>query len=60
MANLRRLTQVETLEPYRTRRSTKAGAVLEVWMTATALVDEAGTTYAIATSERASGAGLAG
>jgi two-component system CheB/CheR fusion protein len=46
------LSLSEVLEPYRTKRLTKNGDVLEIWMTATALLNEAGTMYAIATTER--------
>jgi two-component system CheB/CheR fusion protein len=49
---LHQLGRAEILEPYRTRRMTQAGTTLEVWMTATALVNEAGKVYAIATTER--------
>ena len=40
------------MEPYRTQRIAKDGTVVEVWLTATALVNEAGQKYAIATTER--------
>jgi len=50
---LHQLGRAEILEPYRTRRLTKSGAAREVWMTATALVNETGQMYAIATTERA-------
>jgi two-component system, chemotaxis family, CheB/CheR fusion protein len=46
------LSQAEILEPYRTQRLTKDGAVLEVWITATALLNEDGHMHAIATTER--------
>jgi two-component system CheB/CheR fusion protein len=46
------LSLSEVLEPYRTKRLTKNGDILEIWMTATALLNEAGTMYAIATTER--------
>ncbi|MFN8739836.1 MAG: chemotaxis protein CheB [Pirellula sp.] len=46
------LSQAEILEPYRTQRLTKDGSVLEVWITATALVNEEGHMHAIATTER--------
>ena len=49
---VRRLSQLETLEPYRTRRISKDGRVVEVLLTATAVVNEAGEVYAIATTER--------
>jgi len=47
------LSQAEILEPYRTQRLTKSGAILEVWITATALLNEDGHMHAIATTERA-------
>lgn len=53
LVKLQQLSLAEILEPYRTQRITKGGAVVEVWMTATALVNEAGQLYAIATTERA-------
>ena len=52
LEQLHQLGRAEILEPYRTRRLTKAGATLEVWIIATALVNEAGQIYAIATTER--------
>jgi len=52
LATLRRLSQAEILEPYLTRRITRDGTVLEISMTSTALVDETGQMYAIATTER--------
>ncbi|MDY9925388.1 chemotaxis protein CheB [Methanosarcina sp.] len=48
---LKKLSQAEVLEPYRTRRLTKDGRILGVWLTATALV-KAGEVYAISTIER--------
>jgi two-component system CheB/CheR fusion protein len=53
LAKVDRLSRAETLELYRTRRITKDGDVVEVSMVSTALVNEAGQTYAIATTERA-------
>ena len=47
------LSQEEVLEPYRTRRVAKNGALVEVSITSTALVNETGQMYAIATTERA-------
>ena len=52
LAKLHQLCQAEILEPYRTQRITKDGNVVEVWMTPTALLNEAGQMYAIATTER--------
>ena len=52
LARVQQLSLSEILKPYRTQRITKDGAVVDVWITATALVDEAGQMYAIATTER--------
>jgi two-component system CheB/CheR fusion protein len=46
------LSTAKILEPYRTQRLAKDGTVVEIWMTATALVNENGQMYAIATTER--------
>jgi two-component system CheB/CheR fusion protein len=53
---MKQLSHAETLEPYRTQRLTKSGQVVEISMIATALVNEAGKMYAIATTERAKAA----
>jgi two-component system CheB/CheR fusion protein len=50
---LTRLSHAEVLEPYRTQRLTSSGAVLDVSIISTALLDDAGKVYAIATTERA-------
>jgi len=47
-----RLGRAEILSPYHAKRLTKDGRTVEVWLTATALVNEAGEMYAIATTER--------
>jgi two-component system CheB/CheR fusion protein len=52
LAKLIALGQATTLEPYGTQRITKHGAVVQVSIISTALVNEAGQTYAIATTER--------
>ena len=49
---LKQLSRAEILEPYRTQRLTKSGQIVEISMIATALVNEAGQMYAIATTER--------
>jgi len=46
------LGRSSVLEPYRTQRLAKDGRIVEIWLTATALVNEAGEVYAIATTER--------
>ena len=52
LAKTQQLSQGEVLEPFRTQRLAKDGTILEVWITATALVNAAGQMYAIATTER--------
>jgi two-component system CheB/CheR fusion protein len=47
-----KLSRAEVLEPYLTQRITKSGAVLEVSMISTALLNETGQMYAVATTER--------
>jgi two-component system, chemotaxis family, CheB/CheR fusion protein len=49
---LLQLTQHEVLAPYLTQRLTQDARTLKVWITATALQNEAGSVYAIATTER--------
>jgi two-component system CheB/CheR fusion protein len=49
---VQKLSRSKVLKPYRTQRVTKDGQVVEVWMTATAVKDEAGKIYAITTTER--------
>ena len=56
LAKLVQLSRSEILSPYPTRRLAKDGAVREVSIISTALVNEAGQVYAIATTERAQGA----
>ncbi|MEO8655010.1 MAG: PAS domain-containing protein, partial [Ramlibacter sp.] len=55
LATLEQLSRAETIEPYRTQRITKQGAVMAVSIVSTALVNEAGEVYAIATTERGLG-----
>jgi two-component system, chemotaxis family, CheB/CheR fusion protein len=54
LAQVRQLSGAQTLAPFSTQRLTKDGRVLDVDLTATALLDETGQMYAIATTERAS------
>ena len=46
--------RAEILGPYRSQRLTKSGAVVDVSMISTVLLNEAGEVYALATTERAS------
>jgi two-component system CheB/CheR fusion protein len=57
LGTLRQLSQAEILEPYRTQRITKQGAVVAVSIVSTALFNDAGEMYAIATTERTLGGG---
>ena len=52
MGRVQRLSQAEILEPYRTQRLAKDGRAVDVMLTATALLNEAGEVYAIATTGR--------
>jgi two-component system CheB/CheR fusion protein len=49
---MRQLIRTEVLEPHHTQMLTKDGRILDVWLTATALVNKSGQAYAIATTER--------
>jgi two-component system CheB/CheR fusion protein len=53
LEQLLQLSRAEVLAPYLTERLTKGGAMIQVWITATALLDENGQQYAVATTERA-------
>jgi two-component system CheB/CheR fusion protein len=57
LAKLARIGRAEILEPYQTQRITKQGAVLAVSIISTALLNDAGEMYAIATTERTIGGG---
>ena len=52
LAKLKHLSQAEILQPYLTQRLNKQGEVLNVSIVSTALVNESGVVYAIATTER--------
>jgi two-component system CheB/CheR fusion protein len=52
LATLVQLSRAEILQPYRTQRLTNLGVVVEVSIISTALLDEAGQMYAVATTER--------
>ena len=53
LAKVREAAHSEVLAPYRAQRLAKDGRLIDVWLTAAALVDELGEAYAIATTERA-------
>jgi two-component system CheB/CheR fusion protein len=53
-ARMQQLSQAEFIKPYHTQLLTKDGRTVEVWLTATPLVNSSGQVYAIATTERVS------
>ncbi|MBN2369894.1 MAG: PAS domain-containing protein [Vicinamibacteria bacterium] len=55
LAAVKRLGRADVLEPFRAQRIAKDGRILGVWLIATALMDESGNVYAIATTERRAG-----
>jgi two-component system, chemotaxis family, CheB/CheR fusion protein len=55
ISRIHALSRAEVLEPYVTRRITKARTDVEVSIVSTALMNEAGEMYAISTTERARG-----
>ena len=52
LSRIHQLSQAEILKPFRTQRITKSGAIINIWVSSTALVNKAGQMYAIATTER--------
>jgi len=52
LTRVRKLARHEAILPFRMQRLTKDGRVMEALVTATALTNEAGQAYAIATTER--------
>ncbi|NTW98636.1 MAG: PAS domain S-box protein, partial [Geobacteraceae bacterium] len=55
LERIRQMSLSEIVAPFHTQRIAKDGSIVEVWLTATALTNEAGQVYAVATTERASG-----
>jgi two-component system, chemotaxis family, CheB/CheR fusion protein len=55
MERIQQLFLNDILEPYRSQRIAKDGTIVDVWLTATALMNDSGQVYAIATTERVSG-----
>lgn len=52
LLKVQQISRAETLEPYQTQRLSKDGSVIDISLTATALINESGQIYAIATTER--------
>jgi two-component system CheB/CheR fusion protein len=52
LLQVQQLSSNKQLKPYRTARIAKDGTIKQVWLTATALLNEAGQVYGIATTER--------
>lgn len=57
LARVTEIASADRLAPYAARRLTRDGRVVEVWLTAAALVDAAGVPYGIATTERSARGG---
>jgi two-component system, chemotaxis family, CheB/CheR fusion protein len=55
LLQVQQLSSTAQLKPYRTGRIAKDGTLKQVWLTATALLNEAGQVYGIATTERECG-----
>jgi two-component system CheB/CheR fusion protein len=49
---IHQLALSNVMKPYLTQRKSKDGLIMDVWLTSTSLVNEAGLMYAIATTER--------
>ena len=49
---IRQISQNEIMETHETKRITKDGVLINIWLTATGLVNQEGEVYAIATTER--------
>lgn len=49
---VKKLSRDEVIEPYLTQRLTKDGRIIDVWLTASSLVDRNNNIYAISTTER--------
>lgn len=52
LATLKKLSHAEALKPYRTQRLTRDGRIVDVWLTATSLINDNNEAYAIAITER--------
>jgi two-component system, chemotaxis family, CheB/CheR fusion protein len=52
LAVLKKLAREVKITPFQTQRLTRDGTIIDVWLTATPLINQAGVTYAIAVTER--------
>jgi len=52
LTRVQEIARAEVMEPYRAQRLTKDGRIIEVWLTAAALMDESGHPYGLAMTER--------
>jgi len=59
LKKIAQLSRTGSLKPYRTQRIAKEGFIVEIWMTASSLVNDDGEMYAIATTERVKGSRIA-
>ncbi len=59
LTKIEQLSRTGSLRAYRTQRLAKDGSILEVWITSSPLMNEAGQMYAIATTARLKGTRIA-
>jgi two-component system CheB/CheR fusion protein len=52
LGSVKQLSRGEAVHPHKTQRLKKDGCVLEVWITYSELLNEAGEPYAVATTEK--------
>ncbi|WP_373001945.1 CheR family methyltransferase [Sulfurimonas sp.] len=52
LENIKKLSKHEIIKPYMTKRKTKSGSIVDILLISTALINEDGELYAIATTER--------
>ena len=52
LTHIKKIAEGKVVESFQTQRMTNEGQVLDVWLTVSVLVDDAGKPYAVATTER--------
>ncbi|MEP7307844.1 MAG: hypothetical protein ABJA98_20260 [Acidobacteriota bacterium] len=55
LATMQQLKRGDVVAPCRAQRSTKDGRIVDMWITATALVNDTGEPYAVTTTEQRTG-----
>jgi two-component system, chemotaxis family, CheB/CheR fusion protein len=49
---VKKLSRAENMDPYVTQQLSKGGRIINVWLTASSMIDKKGDVYAISTTER--------